>query len=230
MKISGILFFYVTYFYYIYSITIKHNKMENQNKPDWLIKAEEEMAKFANTKVGKMSQKEFEFHERQSNAGKVAGNKAKDSGQFKQFAIEGGKATGSIQGKKNVESGHLASITAVKGSVEAKRRGKLNSLAQKESVKNGNHNTQKIHVCNICGQTGKGPAFLAKHNNKCIIIDIVNLLPNDTFKMGDGIKLAISISNFTYTQVKFVIKNNNFFQFIPIGITGKKGLYKKIIK
>ena len=75
---------------------------------------------------------------------------------------------------------------------------------------------------------GKGPGFLSKHNNKCIIIDIVNLLPNDIFKMGDGVKLVTSISNFTYTQVKLVIKNNNFFQFIPIGKKGKKGLYKKI--
>lgn len=53
--------------------------MEN-NKPEWLLKAEEELAKFAKTKIGKMNQKEFEYHERQVYANKCANEKLKALG------------------------------------------------------------------------------------------------------------------------------------------------------
>lgn len=51
-----------------------------KNKPEWLLKAEEEQDKFANTKIGKMTQKEFEYHERQVLACKAANEKLRKMG------------------------------------------------------------------------------------------------------------------------------------------------------
>ena len=123
--------------------------MKDQNKPEWLLKAEQEQAKFNETKVGKMNQKEFEFYERQSNAGKSAylgetgiwnmdptskkeaerkggktgasGKKQVQDGTYKKRAIAGGKKQGPIQGRKNVESGHWAKLSKLGAAATAKK-------------------------------------------------------------------------------------------------------------
>ena len=108
------------------------------NKPEWLLKAEEEIANFAKTKIGKMDQKEFEYYERQSYAGVIGGivNMEKNAEQLKAAAAKWRtenpekvselaslagiashlknpdhvKIAGSKGGLKNVESGHLAKV------------------------------------------------------------------------------------------------------------------------
>ena len=59
--------------------------MENNNRPQWLIDAENEIKKFNETKHGSMSDKEFRFSEKQSNAGSIGGteNIKKNSEQLK---------------------------------------------------------------------------------------------------------------------------------------------------
>jgi DNA invertase Pin-like site-specific DNA recombinase len=59
--------------------------MEN-NKPEWLLKAEQEQSKFNKSEWGKLTEKEFIFKEKQQHAGKAGGKKALDSGQFKERA------------------------------------------------------------------------------------------------------------------------------------------------
>lgn len=51
-----------------------------KNKPQWLIDAENEINQFAETKIGKMTQKEYEFYERQRHANKFANEKMKKLG------------------------------------------------------------------------------------------------------------------------------------------------------
>ena len=120
--------------------------MENTNKPQWLIDAENEIKNFENSKYGKMSQKEFT----KSEVGKHIGEIAKKSGQLdavRNPSIGGkaaklvnaqskaglaaklvnaqskaGKVGGKIGGKKHVESGHLDNIRkdAIKASVNSR--------------------------------------------------------------------------------------------------------------
>ena len=105
--------------------------------------------------------------------GKAAGRKAKESGQFIEFARAGGEAYGPIQGRKNVESGHLASITPKSGSLEAKRR---NELRQKLMKERGTHNSQKEHTCPHCNKIGKGNMMFRWHFDNCKKRDLnVNL-------------------------------------------------------
>jgi hypothetical protein len=77
------------------------------NKPEWLLKAEEEIANFAKTKIGKMDQKEFEFYEKQVNAGKSVhlsgkGIWAMDKESLKAAHVKGG-TNSFIARKKNVD-------------------------------------------------------------------------------------------------------------------------------
>lgn len=139
--------------------------MKQNKKPQWLIDAENAINEFENSKFGKLSDKEFRFSEKQSNSGKNAGLKAKKSGQFKSFAIAGGKVVGLVQGRKNVESGHLDSITPKSGSEEAKQR---NIHRQKLMKERGTHNSQIVMTCPHCNKTGKGvPAMNRWHFNNC---------------------------------------------------------------
>ena len=109
-----------------------------KNKPEWLIKAEEEQAKFKESKFGKMNQKEFEYYERQSSAGAIGGivNMEKNAEQLKTDAAKWrsenpekvselaslrglitrakhpnlASENGKKVGKMHVESGHLAKV------------------------------------------------------------------------------------------------------------------------
>ena len=54
--------------------------MENKKQPQWLIDAQNEMSKFAKTKIGKMTQEEFNYHEHQCLANKAANEKFKSLG------------------------------------------------------------------------------------------------------------------------------------------------------
>lgn len=51
-----------------------------KNKPQWLIEAENEINQFAESKIGKMTQKEYTFYERQCTASKAANEKFKSLG------------------------------------------------------------------------------------------------------------------------------------------------------
>jgi hypothetical protein len=88
---------------------------KQDNRPQWLIDAENEIKNFENTKFGKMTDKEFRLSERQSNAGKSgikiitddhrrsAWNSFVESENFKESCSKGGVT----QGNKSVESGQL---------------------------------------------------------------------------------------------------------------------------
>ena len=85
--------------------------MENQNKPDWLIKAEEEQAKFNQSKYGKMTEKELKRFQAASLASSCVS---------KENRIKSGR----IGGNKNVESGHLKNITKLWHGESASNAGK----------------------------------------------------------------------------------------------------------
>ena len=131
--------------------------MENQNKPDWLIKAQEEMAKFADTKIGKMSNKEFIRHEaNKENAkcvdreklGKILSESYKNNPEMKiklkQNAINShlkAKQNGSYQtiefkekmrnnGLKHVKSGHLENIRDI--ATQASIKSRINSAKERK--------------------------------------------------------------------------------------------------
>ena len=83
--------------------------MENNNKPQWLIDAENEINNAANTKYGKMTDKEFRFSQHQSYANKCANDKMKADGfdplasiRTKEHQSNAGKAALKV----NIESGH----------------------------------------------------------------------------------------------------------------------------
>lgn len=151
--------------------------MENQNKPDWLIKAQEEMAKFAETKIGKMTEKEFRFSEKQSNAGKI-----------------GGKIAGHIQGKKNVESGHLESLRTTEHQSNAGTKGgKRNMELHKEELMAAAaqwklDNPEKLKQQGIKMNENIDPEFRKQHNKK---------VANKIYVLSDGIilKNAFAKSN-----------------------------------
>ena len=94
--------------------------MENNNKPQWLIDAENEINNAANTIFGKMSDKEFRRKEITSFAASCVS---------KENNIKKGKSTG----QKNVESGHLKSITKPWTSYEAGLAGKKGGAKNVES-------------------------------------------------------------------------------------------------
>jgi len=88
--------------------------MDNTNKPQWLIDAENEINQFAETKLGKMSQEEFKFFERQSNAGKAGVAKLREQGYYdsESFKDTLKKAvTNSVASRK--ESGYFKSDTHI---------------------------------------------------------------------------------------------------------------------
>ena len=57
-----------------------------KKKEQWLIDAENEINRFAETKWGKLTEKEFTYLEAQAHAGRAGGQKALDSGQFTEHA------------------------------------------------------------------------------------------------------------------------------------------------
>jgi hypothetical protein len=143
--------------------------MENNNKLQWLIDAENEINNAANTKYGKMSDKEFRFSEKQSNAGKA-----------------GGKITGPIQGKRNVESGHLQSLRSTDHQINAgKNGGKRNMQLHKEDLlasaaKWKLNNPEKQKQLGVKMNENMDPEFRKEHNTK---------VANKIYIMSDGLVL-----------------------------------------
>jgi hypothetical protein len=191
--------------------------MEN-NKPEWLLKAEEELAKFAKTKIGKMNQKEFDLYERQSNSGKSGGAAAKKSGQLLAAAKNGGKKQGPIQGKKNVESGHLAFITPKKGTEEALIRGRKSAATAKAR---GSKPYKVIH-CDACNKTVTS-GVAKRHGSNCFAKKAYDMFPNETLKISSIVKLFNGI--YGYNTIKKIVSNTPYLFESP-----KKGYYKKVLK
>ena len=81
-----------------------------KNKPQWLIDAENAINKFADTKVGKMTDKEFRQYDGCIRAGQITGNVHKESGHIQNLnnyprAENQRSEAGKIAGAKNVETG-----------------------------------------------------------------------------------------------------------------------------
>ena len=167
-------------------------------------------------------------NDEQSRKGIIAGNLAKESGQYKEYCSAGGKKQGPIQGRSNVESGHLASITPKSGSKEAIKRNKERQKLMKER---GTHNSQKLYECPTCGEPIKGSVTMKRFHGydgeKCNLVKIYNKIPAGTYKMGELKELVKTIGLGPGGRL---FKNPKYFIFIPIGTTGKKGLYKKVTK
>ena len=103
-----------------------------KNKPQWLIDAEKDIAKFEDSKYGKMSDSEVNQYIRNAKGGSISGTNNVDNkvfgtadskaqkalnesgwyGSEKQIASSklGGSIGGKISGKMNAESGHLDKI------------------------------------------------------------------------------------------------------------------------
>lgn len=166
--------------------------MENTNKPQWLIDAENEIKNFENTEFGKLSDKEFNFKEKQSNAGTNGGNKAKETGQVYEAAVKGreiystdprlktnAQKMGNTQGKKNVESGHLAKVRNPK--------------------KSGAVSGSIIRHCNRCGKELKGNAAMNMHTSYHKTFDNISLLIKDSFSIKQLKNILITELLFTDT-------------------------------
>lgn len=162
----------------------------------------------------------------QSAAGKKGGAAAKASGQFYEYCKSGGAVSGLIQGKKNVESGHLDSITPKSGSAEAIAR---NLHRQKLMKERGTHNSQKEYTCPTCNQIVKGSVTMKRFHGyegeKCNLIKILNLIPEGTYKRSQVETLAEQYG-YTKTEGYRIILNEEWFERIPIG--SKKFHYKKL--
>jgi len=83
-----------------------------KNKPQWLIDTESEINKFSDTKVGKMTDKEFREYDGRIRAGQITGNINKESGHIQNLndypRAEGQRSeAGKLGGDKNVETGWM---------------------------------------------------------------------------------------------------------------------------
>lgn len=188
-----------------------------KNKPQWLIDAENEINQFAESKIGKMTEKEFLFHERQVNAGKAAGkvavekgiigkdslmNKALlESGWFqseKYIAIrrEVGNRVGPIQGPINAEtwkeSGNI-------GTTEGRSKG------GKESIKKLLADPKRKERCS---NGGKESGKKKTEARRLIIMNIVQDLKLNTEVPGKVIRLLCEKHN--YGNYKFVLRYEEF--------------------
>lgn len=144
--------------------------MENTNKPQWLIDAEIDINEFHETKHGKLTDKEFKRKEASSFAASCVS---------KENRIKNGKKSG----VKNVESGHLKSITKLWNPEEAGINGKKGGAKNVETgwIKEfQNIGTQAATVKRVAKKESKYPEFLA-------------LLPenNITYKMAEEATISI---------------------------------------
>jgi hypothetical protein len=90
---------------------------------NWLQQAIEENEKFNKSDFGKLSDAKINHLA----TVKQNGINAKKSGQFYEFAKEGGKKQGKITGKHNAKSGHLANIRKLASTKEVRERAKANT-------------------------------------------------------------------------------------------------------
>ena len=187
-----------------------------KNKPQWLIDAENQINQFAESKIGKMSQEEFKFFEKQANAGRAGGISAVKSGQLIEAARAGGSKQGPIQGKANVESGHLASITPKKGTKEALARGKKSAATAKAR---GSKPYTVIH-CDSCNKTVTS-GVIKRHGSNCFAKKAYDIFPNETLQMNAIVKLFEGIYN--YNTIRNIVMNTPY-----LFESTKKGYYKKI--
>ena len=85
--------------------------------------------------------------------------------QYYYKMVEYGKKVGSIQGKKNVESGHWSKLHSI-GGLAAKEVG-AQSKAGKIGGKSPNNPTQQIVTCPHCGRIGQKAGLSQKHFDRC---------------------------------------------------------------
>jgi len=90
--------------------------MKNTNKPQWLLDAEKDINEFHETKPAKFSKKQLSSINNLDNVDREKLVKVlKDSGKLDKWRQSGASAGGKVNGKKNVESGHLKSIASAGG-------------------------------------------------------------------------------------------------------------------
>lgn len=116
------------------------------NKNDILKVLEEANKTYSNLTDKQHEQYSSEVYKKGiSLGGKIASNIPDQKQRFKQLQKEacilGGKVMGTIQGKKNVESGLISNL------------GKINA--------------SKIHECPYCGKVGKSSSMFQWHFDKC---------------------------------------------------------------
>ena len=160
--------------------------MEN-NKPEWLRKAEEEQAKFNETKWAKMTDAQLA----QSNVAIEAFKLNDSEEQRKRYLIalekhpnmqsNGGKTSG----KNHVESGFLKSICGLGGKVTGPKLGKSNA--------------EKISTCEHCGHTDKYMGMIRHHFDNChslLYSKFLNLLPDTdiTFDIAEQVVVGLGLS------------------------------------
>ena len=154
--------------------------MDNTNKPQWLIDAENEINQYAETKLGKMSQEEFKFFERQSNAGKSGGS-SRSNKMSKDELTKAASLAGSASAAARKANGTFKDFqsNAGKAAWENDHEGML-SIAKKALVKAGKV-AYKRTVCSSCGKEGSKATTTRNHkldkNGKCKFQVIYKDLP-----------------------------------------------------
>jgi hypothetical protein len=154
--------------------------MKNTNKPQWLLDAEKDINEFHETKYGKMSESNYnrgasrrDNIEGQKKAAQAAKISREDSGYYQSekhinAAKKGGAATGSIIGKKHVETGFIKV---------------LQKIGTKASL--------ELRTCSICGESVNTGNHSKWHEGNCEypnVIKLLNEMPNQFTKKQLKIK------------------------------------------
>ena len=165
----------------------------SKKKQQWLINAEKELKKFNDSKLGKMTQEEWEFFERQYNAGKISGDKHKASGHWDKVrkAQEEWAKNNPEQVKANAKNARAHSPM---GQIN-KERGWMHEIANFETRSKGGKKSYQNHVESgwIHEYRRLGTEASAKSRKKAKndkIQKIIDLLPKDSEFIGTVIKEA----------------------------------------
>jgi hypothetical protein len=186
--------------------------MENTNKPQWLIDAENEIKNFEESKYGKMTEKEFNLKDQFEYFTKLGRNKYKNDPRSKENA----KAMGSIQGKKNIESGHMQ------------------RMRDKNDGTGGKNSGNIIRCCNRCTKKLKGNAAMSMHANYHKSFDQIYSLIHDSFSIMKLKKLLIKellySDSIAFRKAQVFAKDSYYCTKIHKGTTGSMydvALYQK---
>ena len=207
--------------------------MENTNKPQWLIDAENEINQFAETKIGKMTQKEFKFHERQSYAGKAGGTNRSNK-MSKAELSKVGSLGGTASTASRKANGTFKDFQSKGGKAAWENKREVMLATSKVNLSKAVLNGSKRTVCTSCGKEGSRSTTTRNHkldkNDKCKFQVIYEQLPlkftkNDIKKHIKNIPTLIS-SEF---RIKVLYKPHNVNQYNPT-IYCKQEDYDSLIK
>ena len=185
--------------------------MKDQNKPEWLLKAEQEQAKFRETKFGKMTQKEFEEFERNSKGGQTSGNKNIESGHWDKVRKAEAEWTKNNPEKRK-EISKKARANSPMGQIN-KERGWMHQIANFESRSKGGITTGKQNL--ESGHWAKCQKLATKASVESRKILMYNKRKAITDQLPNGIEFTSKIvkeicNKEGYNSWKALLKDSRF--------------------